>query len=396
MAGAPPLEDRRDIRTLSNPSSGNPSSSNPPKNLRDASIFPKRSREDWRRAPSPIPVPGKPNNNGLPNPFGGGRAKDILSGPKPKRRLYMNKQKSHTVTSHRPVKRQKTSHDGLLLANESHADTNSRSAGGNLGSSSHRPWNRVPAKMKAQRNAEEDQPIIISSDEDEESNEDVGSASAAPDGKNFTLLKETKELVSKSEVSSPSHSSRGMGQFSGPETLTEKHGFVKAGLTRIELKKLNIKNGMITRTPPLKMKVVERSPPPVIYADLITASHTLFTSSSRSSRTTAKSDFETLPLSEMYLGLKYLGRGYHLVFKSGAPVGFTIRGPDDYRESVTFFNDVKSIEIGDPVAEAPCIKFFTKPLPPEHRHFGIGGKWGNDFVPGNELLLLSENNMTVL
>ncbi|KIK69669.1 hypothetical protein GYMLUDRAFT_34067 [Collybiopsis luxurians FD-317 M1] len=399
MAGVPPPEDRRNIITLYNPSSGHPSSSNPPKNHRDASTSSKKSREEWRHAPTPVlvPVPSKPSSNGVPNPFGGGRTKDTLSGPKPERQSYMNKQKSHTVTSHRPVKRQKTSHDGLLLANEPQIDINSRSAGTNLGSSSQ--WNRLPADMKAQRDADEDQPVVISSDEDEESNEDLGSASAAPDGKNFTWLKKTKELVSKSKVSSPNHSSRtdeveDIGQFSEPETLTEKHGFVKAEVTRIEqqtkppssgrvdFKKLNIKNGMRTRTPTLKMKVVERSPPPPTHADPVATSHTLFTSSSRSSRTTAKSDFEILPLSEMYFGLKCLGRGYHLVFKSGAPVGFTIRGPDDYKESVTFANDVKSIEVGDPAAEAPCIKFVAKPLPPERRHTGIGGKWGNDFVPG--------------
>ncbi|KAJ3789207.1 hypothetical protein GGU10DRAFT_305668 [Lentinula aff. detonsa] len=115
--------------------------------------------------------------------------------------------------------------------------------------------------------------------------------------------------------------------------------------------------------------------------DPIATSSTTFVVTKMNSKTNAK--FKTIPLKEIYFGLKHLGEGYRIVLNPSAKVqGFFIHGPEKYKETVTFAQSVKSMQIGDVNQPKPCIKFTSKPLPHSRRHIGIGREWEEDFIPG--------------
>ncbi|KAE9394894.1 hypothetical protein BT96DRAFT_923228 [Gymnopus androsaceus JB14] len=342
----------------------------PPRNLRNASISSKSSRTEWKNPATPIPIPS--NNM---NPFTGGRFKDTLNGSK----SSSGTKKNQRTPTERPAKRQKTNHKPLLAKEpqpdisyvEIDDDEDDQPVAGP--SSYQSAFKQGPAsriEVSKGRGSTDKEPVPISSEE-----EDV-QASVPPDGRHSRWLKEKI----KPKPSSPSHSSQTsiIDDFSEPELKeSSKPGFVRAQVKKIEGKRVdlnkvvNVRNGMKPKLQPLKFNTVETR------ADPIATAPTTF----------LRKGFKSLPLKALYIGYNRLEGGYLLDFKPPpnrqTPLRhFTIIGPGKYKEDVTFAQVVKSMEFGSRDVQ-PCIRFSTKPLPPNQRHKGIGKDLeGDTFTPG--------------
>ncbi|KAF9063342.1 hypothetical protein BDP27DRAFT_1368076 [Rhodocollybia butyracea] len=79
-----------------------------------------------------------------------------------------------------------------------------------------------------------------------------------------------------------------------------------------------------------------------------------------------------LPLKELFFGLKYLPEGYDIVFRpysKSQANGFSIKGPANYIETITFAQSVENVAIGGiSVSVDPCVKFTIKALDPRIPH----------------------------
>ncbi|KAF5389178.1 hypothetical protein D9757_003427 [Collybiopsis confluens] len=378
---------------------------NSPTNLRDpSSISSKQSREEWRNPATRVNVPNNARSSSFPNnknktinPYGGGRLSDTMT------KEYANKPQNRTLVNIHPTKRRKTSHDAPMLANEPQLDIYSSSTNnGNL------KFNPIPKGMskadaKALRANGKNTVVIISDDEDEDrKQEDSTSATPVPDGNNFTWLKgkEKKDGASNANVSSSDE----IEQFPGPEPTTAPNR-VALQVAKIEREhqenqeqqrkppssghidlRRNTRKPMQGRTP-LKMSVIVSSRLKNNTMDSIATSSTGFQSSSSSSSSSTSRPLKPklskqLPLREFYIGLQHYEEGYSLIFNSQDPPGFIISGPQGKLERATFAQDVKTIELGDTNAENTCMKFTSRPLPPQRRYYGIGQKLGDRYVPG--------------
>ncbi|KAF9060978.1 hypothetical protein BDP27DRAFT_1370055 [Rhodocollybia butyracea] len=98
-----------------------------------------------------------------------------------------------------------------------------------------------------------------------------------------------------------------------------------------------------------------------------------------------------LPLKGILFGLKYLRDGYTIIFRpysSSQVNSFSIRGPDNFQETITFAQSIRNVAIGRANVGAPCVQFTTKALDSQSSHRtlfpGIGRKWSDDFQQGGK------------
>ncbi|KAJ4482276.1 hypothetical protein J3R30DRAFT_3681499 [Lentinula aciculospora] len=396
-AGSVSASDRQAISSLSHLSTSSTRAvlKKPPTSLRDASTSSENSRTQWKQAPTPIPIP----SNNMFNPYTTERFKTTIhsnSQDSP----YGNRQRQQTLVG-RSSKRQKTTHGAPLIAKEAQPDVHlitdeddPPQAGPSFVTRPH----PKPINLRIAPSKETPVTTIISDDESDNVSVSLNKpVSGPPDGDNSTWL---QRKVAR-RASSPGHSTRpneieDISEFSDQETKPGKlgkAGFVKeqarkldrneqanqdrktAPVPHLDLKMLasvNVKNGMKSRSA-TKPKSNGNSIDPIA-----TSSINFVTNNPK-----AGNKYKMIPLKEIYFGHKYLGEGYRIVLKPPSLIqGFIIEGPENYSESVTFAQSVKSIEIGDTNFPDPCIKFTSKPLPPGHRHTGIGGAWKEDFTPG--------------
>ncbi|KAF9065511.1 hypothetical protein BDP27DRAFT_1424819 [Rhodocollybia butyracea] len=98
-----------------------------------------------------------------------------------------------------------------------------------------------------------------------------------------------------------------------------------------------------------------------------------------------------LPLKALFFGLKHLPEDYNIVFRpysKSQANGFSIKGPANYMETITFAQSVANVAIGGiSVSVDPCAQFTIKALDPRIPHCtlfpGIGKEWGGDFQQGS-------------
>ncbi|KAJ3982841.1 hypothetical protein F5890DRAFT_1555522 [Lentinula detonsa] len=392
--------DRQAIGSLSHFSTSDSHSmlKKPPLSTRDASIIPKNSRTPWKQEPTPIAIPSNFNSVKM-NPYSVGRFKNTLDSNTQDVTYRSSRQKQQTMVGP-PPKRRKTTHGPPLIANGPQLDMNLDSYEDDTPqagpSNFFTPAPRKPPNLRNPRIAPKEAPVtMISSDEE------VGgtlvppkeSVSGPPDGKNSTWLQEKHAR----RKSSPSHSNQSVevediSEFTDRETqsVTGKPGepgFVKEQARKLDRKehanrsnkKVAVPHIDLTTVSNVKGSMKPKSKSNAI--DPIATSSTTFVVTKMKSKTNDK--FKTIPLKEIYFGLKHLGEGYRIVLNPYAKVqGFFIQGPEEYRESVTFAQSVKSMEIGDVNFPKPCIKFTSKPLPDSRRHIGIGRIWRENFIPG--------------
>ncbi|KAF9059183.1 hypothetical protein BDP27DRAFT_1431736 [Rhodocollybia butyracea] len=102
-----------------------------------------------------------------------------------------------------------------------------------------------------------------------------------------------------------------------------------------------------------------------------------------------------LPLKAVFFGLKRLPEGYNIIFRPNSRLqanGFSLKGPENYMETITFAQSVENVVIGgiSVSKQDPCAQFTIKALDPRISHHtlfpGIGRSWGVDFQQGSALL----------
>ncbi|KAJ3731292.1 hypothetical protein DFJ43DRAFT_1155796 [Lentinula guzmanii] len=397
--------DRQAIGSLSHFSTSDSHSmlKKPPLSTRDASIIPKNSRTPWKQEPTPIAIPSNFNSVKM-NPYSVGRFKNTLDS-NTQDVTYRSRQKQQTMVGP-PPKRRKTTHGPPLIANGPQPDTNLDSYEDDTPqagpSNFFTPAPRKPPNLRNPRNAPKEAPVTMISSDEEVGGTLVApkeSVSGPPDGKNSTWLQEKHAR----RKSSPSHSNQSVevediSEFTDRETQSGtgkpgEPGFVKEQARKLDRKEHANRSNQKVAVPHIdlttvsnvkgSMKVRSTTKPKSKSnaIDPIATSSTTFVVTKMNSK--ANDKFKTIPLKEIYFGLKHLGEGYRIVLNPSAKVqGFFIHGPEKYRESVTFAQSVKSMQIGDTNYPKPCIKFTSKPLPHSRRHIGIGQKWGEDFIPG--------------
>ncbi|KAJ3838081.1 hypothetical protein F5878DRAFT_562963 [Lentinula raphanica] len=395
--------DRQAISTLSHfAASNNPRMlQRPPLNNRDASGSSKNSKTLWKQDPTPIAIP---SNHSMLNPFDRTRLKNNLNSES-HNTSYGNKQRQRTLTStapSRPSKRRKTSNGAPLTASEPQSDITIISCQDDTPqagpSSIFAPVPRKPPPQNS-RDSPKQALVVISSDEEGDNTPAVPneSASAPPDGKNSAWLQQKiTRRRSPSSHSAQSAEVEEISEFTDPQTPKSgrpgEPGFVKKQVRKLDRKEQASRSQQNRGVPQIdlatltnvkgKMKAKATAKPKHTMHDIdpVATASTPFTSNNQKAAP-KNTKWKTIPLKEIYFGLKHLKEGYRLEFNPKGVQSFRIEGPD-CKEIVTFAQSVKSMQFGDPNHSKLCIKFTSKPLPPDRRHTGIGKNWEEDFLPG--------------